>query len=116
MSTGTSSARILLRLSKRTLGQLSYIGAKLFFSGNTPDSKIQANIDAMNEHHANVKSGLSFSLVSTDRTVSADWFDNANPDNEATQTAMKTKLRKGGAGDLNVRNFPLLTLSFEPNT
>jgi hypothetical protein len=71
-------------------------------NGNTPDSKIQANIDAMNEHHANVKSGLSFNLVSTDRTVSADWFDNANPDNESTQTAMKTKLRKGGAGDLNV--------------
>ncbi|KAG6907831.1 hypothetical protein DXG01_007213 [Tephrocybe rancida] len=45
--------------------------------------------------------GVSFVLANITRTISADWFNNAGPDT-TQQTAMKTSLRRGSAGDLNV--------------
>ncbi|KAH9062053.1 hypothetical protein EDB87DRAFT_1609070 [Lactarius vividus] len=44
--------------------------------------------------------GLAFRLVGIDRTVNADWFNNAAP-GTPQQTAMKA-LRRGGAADLNI--------------
>ena len=44
---------------------------------------------------------LSFKVASIDRTVNADWFNNAAPDSPQ-ETAMKSALRKGGVADLNI--------------
>ncbi len=67
--------------------------------GNVPDSMVQANIDAMNQHYAS--SGISFALSKTTRTTNADWFSNVGPSAKA-QTDMKTSLREGDAATLNI--------------
>jgi hypothetical protein len=67
--------------------------------GNVPDSQIQANIDAMNQHYG--ASGISFSLSKTTHTTNADWFSGVGPD-ESSQTDMKTQLREGDAATLNI--------------
>lgn len=67
--------------------------------GNVPDSQIQANIDAMNQHYAS--SGVSFQLTKTTHTTNADWFSTVGPD-ETNQTTMKTQLREGDAATLNI--------------
>ncbi|KAG9041909.1 hypothetical protein FS837_011581 [Tulasnella sp. UAMH 9824] len=67
--------------------------------GNVPDSQINKQIDVMNKAYASC--GISFTLAGTDRNTNADWFNSAGPDS-TYQTAMKTALRKGGAGDLNL--------------
>ena len=48
-----------------------------------------------------VNASLTFKLAGTDRTVQADWFNNAVPDS-AQEHAMKAALYKGGTADLNV--------------
>lgn len=50
---------------------------------------------------AYASTGISWTLASTDRTVNADWFNEAGPEN-TQQTAMKNALRVGSAKDLNV--------------
>ncbi|CAE6437807.1 unnamed protein product [Rhizoctonia solani] len=67
--------------------------------GNVPDSQITSSISALNSHYSG--SGLSFTLVGTDRTTNANWFNSAGP-SSSYQTAMKTALRKGNAAALNV--------------
>ncbi|KAJ2928639.1 hypothetical protein H1R20_g8468, partial [Candolleomyces eurysporus] len=67
--------------------------------GNIPDSQITASIDVMNQAYA--PAGISWVLAGTTRTVNAEWFNRAGP-NTTQQTAMKTGLRQGGAGALNV--------------
>lgn len=67
--------------------------------GNIPDSQIQQSIAVMNAAYAST--GVQWVLIGTDRTVNADWFNRAGP-STTQQTAMKTSLRKGGAGTLNI--------------
>ncbi|KAG8698004.1 hypothetical protein FRC09_007507 [Ceratobasidium sp. 395] len=68
-------------------------------NGYVPDSQITNNIAAMNQHYSG--SGVSFVLAATDRTLNANWFNQAGP-SSSLQTTMKNQLRKGGAADLNV--------------
>jgi len=63
------------------------------------DHQIDEQITVLNNDFR--PAGLSFVLIDTDRTVNADWFNNAEP-NTQQQTAMKNALRKGGAADLNL--------------
>lgn len=67
--------------------------------GYLPASQITNQIKVLNNDFAG--SGYTFSLVSTTRTLNANWFDTAGPNN-AAQTAMKKALRKGGASALNL--------------
>ncbi|KAB5595120.1 putative effector protein [Ceratobasidium theobromae] len=68
-------------------------------NGYLPKKDIQRNIDATNKHYA--KSGISLKLKSISYTINAKWFNDVARDTPE-QTAMKTKLRKGGPGDLNI--------------
>ncbi|KAF8310450.1 Metalloprotease [Clavulina sp. PMI_390] len=67
--------------------------------GNIPDSQITSQISVLNSEYSG--SGFTFTLAATDRTVNADWFNNAGP-SSSQQTAMKKALRKGGAAALNL--------------
>ncbi|KAI0322948.1 hypothetical protein OF83DRAFT_1089869 [Amylostereum chailletii] len=67
--------------------------------GNIPASQITAQINTLNSDYSS--SGLKFNLAGTDRTVNSAWFNNVSPDS-SEQTAMKSKLRKGGASALNL--------------
>src|SRR4051812_29289563 len=67
--------------------------------GNVPDSMIAAQLQVLNAAYAS--SGLSFALVSTDRTTNAAWFDGLVP-GSAAETQMKTALRTGGKNALNL--------------
>jgi len=67
--------------------------------GNVPQSQLVSQIKVMNKAYAG--SGINFVLKATTRTVNANWFKTAGPENSA-QTAMKKALRKGGAAALNV--------------
>ncbi|KAG9041910.1 hypothetical protein FS837_011582 [Tulasnella sp. UAMH 9824] len=66
--------------------------------GNIPKDQIIDQINVLNKAYASC--GISFTLAGTDSTINADWFNLAGP-NSSYQTAMKSALRKGGAGDLN---------------
>jgi hypothetical protein len=66
--------------------------------GNVLDSQIQGQIDVLNGAFAS--GGWSFNLVSVDRTTNATWYTVGM--NSQTETQMKSALRQGGAGDLNV--------------
>lgn len=67
-------------------------------AGNVTDSKISAQIAVLNAAYASA--GLSFSLVSTDRTNNATWYT-MTPGSTAEKNA-KTALRRGGKADLNL--------------
>lgn len=66
-------------------------------TGNVSDADINAQINVLNQAYG--VSGYTFSLVATDRTSSATWFNNCYG---TAETAMKTALHKGSADDLNV--------------
>ncbi|KAJ7143301.1 metalloprotease [Mycena crocata] len=66
--------------------------------GNIRDSQIQEQINELNR---NYNGSLVWTLAGKDRTINADWFNNAGPQT-SQQTAMKNAKRKGGASDLNV--------------
>ncbi|KAG6817030.1 hypothetical protein H0H87_000654, partial [Tephrocybe sp. NHM501043] len=68
------------------------------------DSQIDDQISVLNNAYANA--GIQWTLANTTRTVNADWFNNAAPEN-AQQTAMKEALRQGGGADLNVYSVGL---------
>ncbi|KAH8115347.1 metalloprotease [Phellopilus nigrolimitatus] len=74
--------------------------------GNIPDSQINAQIDTLNNDYK--KTGLSFALMNTTRTVNTDWFNNVDLETPQ-QTKMKKQLRQGGADALNV-----YTVGFPP--
>ena len=63
------------------------------------DSMIDAQMEVLNNTFANT--GLSFDVVNVDRTVNADWFNNAAPDS-AQQYDMKSALYQGGPATLNI--------------
>ncbi|KAJ7669138.1 hypothetical protein B0H17DRAFT_949288, partial [Mycena rosella] len=65
--------------------------------GNNPDSQITNQINVLNNEYAG---NITWTLANTNRTVNADWFNNAGP-STSQQTAMKAS-RQGGKGDLNV--------------
>lgn len=67
--------------------------------GNVPKSQITDQIRVMNKAYACC--GMSFTLAGTDRTTNATWFDLVGP-KSGYQTDMKSALRKGGAGTLNI--------------
>ena len=69
-------------------------------NGDIPDSQVQAQIDVLNKSYAGAKSGLSFKLVSVDRTTNTSWYG-VSPETSA-ETSMKNTLYKGGKGDLNI--------------
>ncbi|KAJ7496398.1 metalloprotease [Mycena latifolia] len=66
--------------------------------GNVPDAQIASQITTLNADYAG---NITWSLAGTTRTINSDWFNNAGP-SSSQQTAMKTALRQGGKGDLNV--------------
>ena len=67
--------------------------------------QIKDQIHVLNEDYK--KSGLKFKLVDVTRTEHPRWFTDAGPETPE-QTAMKTKLRRGGPEALNI-----YTVSFE---
>ncbi|KAG8895556.1 hypothetical protein FRC01_012315 [Tulasnella sp. 417] len=67
--------------------------------GNIPTSQITNQISVMNRAYASC--GISYTLAGTDWNTNANWFTSAGP-NSSYQTAMKSALRKGGPGDLNI--------------
>jgi hypothetical protein len=67
--------------------------------GNIPDFRIANQMRVLNADYAST--GLKFTLAGTTRDVNSDWFNNAFPDNPQ-EAAMKKKLRKGTARDLNI--------------
>ena len=67
-------------------------------NGNISDAMIASQISVLNNAYA--PTGWQFTLVSTDRTTNAAWYNLT--EGSADETAMKTALRKGTAIDLNV--------------
>ncbi|MFI5779299.1 zinc metalloprotease [Nocardia sp. NPDC051570] len=68
--------------------------------GNVPDTQISEHqMKVLNT--AFTGTGLQFRLAGIDRSISADWFTNADP-GTPQQRNMKATLRKGGAADLNL--------------
>jgi len=67
-------------------------------NGDIPDKWITDQIDVLNAAYAGT--GLSFTLVSTDRTTNSSWYT-VQPSTTA-ETQMKSTLRKGGKADLNL--------------
>jgi hypothetical protein len=66
-------------------------------NGDVPDTMIKAQLDVLNAAYA--PWGWQFNLVATDRTTSSTWYTDCYG---ASETAMKTALRRGTAADLNV--------------
>jgi hypothetical protein len=69
-------------------------------NGDVPDSQIADQIDVLNRDYAKSKMPFQFKLASTDRTTNADWYT-VTPGDPA-EAEMKSALRTGGAGDLNL--------------
>ncbi len=67
-------------------------------NGDVPDSQIAEQINVLNA--AYLPSGVSFTLVSTDRTTNATWYT-MTPGSTAERQA-KRALRQGTADDLNI--------------
>lgn len=67
-------------------------------NGEVPESVIQHQLQVLNSAYR--ETGWTFALAGIDRTLNPDWFVMKHGDYKEAQ--MKTTLRKGGAGDLNV--------------
>jgi uncharacterized protein YcfL len=65
--------------------------------GNVSDSQIASQISVLNAAYKNTP--FTFTLVGTDRTTNSQWYTCSGG---ACEKKMKSALRKGGAGDLNV--------------
>lgn len=72
--------------------------------GNIPDQTIDKQIEVLNQ--AFQSTNVAFHLASLDRVQNASWFNEAAP-NSQSATDMKRKLRRGGAGDLNIYSVGL---------
>lgn len=73
-------------------------------NGDVPDGMIAAQIDVLNAAYSGQTGGANtpfrFVLNGVDRTTQATWFNSC--DAASSENAMKSALRVGGAGDLNV--------------
>jgi hypothetical protein len=69
-------------------------------NGDVPDSQIADQIDVVNNAYAKSKMPFQFKLASTDRTTNAAWYT-VTP-GAPEEGEMKSALRKGGKGDLNL--------------
>jgi Pregnancy-associated plasma protein-A len=67
-------------------------------NGDIPQSQINDQIDVLNAAYAGT--GWSFTLVSTDRTTNAAWYDMGY--NSTAEHQAKAALRQGTADDLNI--------------
>ncbi|WNG50848.1 zinc metalloprotease [Archangium minus] len=65
--------------------------------GNITDAQIASQISVLNAAYSNTP--FKFTLVGTDRTTNSQWYTCSGG---ACEKKMKTALRKGGAGDLNI--------------
>jgi hypothetical protein len=63
------------------------------------DKQIADQIAKLNQDYG--EKNILWTLRGTTRTISTEWFDHAGP-GTTEQTAMKSALRQGGKGDLNV--------------
>ncbi len=72
--------------------------------GNVPQSWITSQIDVLNRSFEGTTGGaataFSFNLVSIDRTTNAKWFDLRQ--GSRAEKRMKSTLRQGGSGALNI--------------
>src|SRR5687768_4182902 len=72
--------------------------------GDVSDSRIASQIDVLNDAFDGTTGGVNtsfrFSLTATTRTNNSTWYT-AGP-GTAAETAMKSALRQGGAGTLNI--------------
>ena len=66
-------------------------------NGDVTDTMIANQLSVLNAAYA--PGGIAFTLVATDRTTNAAWYNDC--DTAAAETAMKTALRRGTADDLN---------------
>lgn len=87
--------RLELTLLRRSSSQVITDGS----TGSLTDDAISGQISALNSAYSDY--GFSFSLAGTDSTDNSDWFHNSGS-GTTTANEMKSSLRKGGAGDLNV--------------
>src|SRR5262249_33695373 len=69
-------------------------------NGDVPDSQIADQIAVLNTAYTKASMPFRFSLASTDRTTNADWYGVAPGTPEETE--MKSALRIGGPGELNL--------------
>lgn len=73
-------------------------------NGNIPDSMINAQMDVLNESYAGLTGGaataFAFSLQSINRVTNPSWYPIVY--GSSTEKAMKTALRVGGKGTLNI--------------
>jgi len=73
-------------------------------NGDVPDSMINAQLDVLNQSYAGQTGGVDtpfrFTLAGIDRTTNSTWFGGC--DKSRNEKKMKSALRKGGAGTLNL--------------
>jgi hypothetical protein len=73
-------------------------------TGNVTDTQLANQIRVLNDSYSGLTGGANtkfrFQTASTDRTSNATWFAAAY--GSTAETQMKSALRKGGAGDLNL--------------
>jgi hypothetical protein len=73
-------------------------------NGAMTTAQLDAQIKVLNDSHAGKTGGaattFTFYRAGADTTKNADWFNNASP-GSSQETAMKTKLHKGGSNALN---------------
>jgi hypothetical protein len=73
-------------------------------NGDVPQTQIDAQLKVLNDAYAGRTGGapspFTFTLAGVTRTTNATWFSGCAT--ASTETAMKTALRRGGAGTLNL--------------
>jgi len=78
-------------------------------NGDIPQSQIDAQIDVLNKSYAGFYGGVAtnfqFALAGVDRTTNATWYTAAN--GSTTEKTIKSTLRKGGPGTLNMYSWNL---------
>ncbi|KAG8896399.1 hypothetical protein FRB99_008917, partial [Tulasnella sp. 403] len=71
-----------------------------YAGGSLTASEIEEQILVLNEAYK--KGGISFTLIGTDYTTNAEWFDEFGPSNSAVEKEVKEQLRQGDQTTLNV--------------